>query len=296
MFYTRTGVPVNGTSSRADPVRLHRRPRPSRAAAAARRGSTRRRAHGRRRRPGVGPPRRPAARLRRARDRAGPDAEAGCRCSRSTRSARRGTSGTASCCAPASAPRESRRSAATGGRTSSSARRRTTARCSPRSGSSCRSRPSSCSPPGRWRRASKARCCSRELVLAPLPPRYRDPAFPLPSVTTYFRPFDALPAPHDGSARVYVTLGTVFNLESGDLFSRVLAGWRSCRSRWSRLSVPSSIRPSSGSCRRTCASSASCRRRRSCRAAAPLSPTAAPGACSARSRTRCRLPRRATRL
>ena len=65
---------------------------------------------------------------------------------------------------------------------------------------------------------------SRELVLAPFPPRYRDPVFPLPPVTTYFRPFDALPARPDGPARVYVTLGTVFNLESGDLFSRVLAG------------------------------------------------------------------------
>jgi UDP:flavonoid glycosyltransferase YjiC (YdhE family) len=70
----------------------------------------------------------------------------------------------------------------------------------------------------------EASLLSRELVLAPLPPRYRDPAFPLPSVTTYFRPLEALPAPHDGPARLYVTLGTVFNLESGDLFSRVLAG------------------------------------------------------------------------
>lgn len=65
---------------------------------------------------------------------------------------------------------------------------------------------------------------SRRLVLAPLPPAYRDPAFPLPPVTTYFRPFDAPSPSSDGPTVVYVTLGTVFNLESGDLFSRVLAG------------------------------------------------------------------------
>ena len=65
---------------------------------------------------------------------------------------------------------------------------------------------------------------SDRLVLAPLPPSYRDPAFPLPAVTAYFRPFDPLPERHDGAPSVYVTLGTVFNLESGDLFARVLAG------------------------------------------------------------------------
>ena len=65
---------------------------------------------------------------------------------------------------------------------------------------------------------------SRELVLAPLPPRFRDPAFPLPETTAYFRPFEDAPAPYEGPPRVYFTLGTVFNLESGDLFSRVLAG------------------------------------------------------------------------
>jgi UDP:flavonoid glycosyltransferase YjiC (YdhE family) len=65
---------------------------------------------------------------------------------------------------------------------------------------------------------------SRHLVLAPLPPRYRDPAFPLPPTARCFRPFDSAVARHDGAPRVYFTLGTVFNLESGDLFSRVLAG------------------------------------------------------------------------
>ncbi len=65
---------------------------------------------------------------------------------------------------------------------------------------------------------------SRRLVLAPLPPSYRDPEFPLPPATTHFRPAAVAPAPDDRPDVVYVTLGTVFNLESGDLLSRVLAG------------------------------------------------------------------------
>ena len=67
---------------------------------------------------------------------------------------------------------------------------------------------------------------SKRLVLAPLPPRYRDPAFPLPAATVHYRPFERTPQRHDGTPSVYVTLGTVFNLESGDLFARVLAGVR----------------------------------------------------------------------
>ena len=65
---------------------------------------------------------------------------------------------------------------------------------------------------------------SGHLVLAPLPPSYRDPAFPLPPTTRYFRPLDVAGAPPDDPAAVYFTLGTVFNLESGNLFSRVLSG------------------------------------------------------------------------
>jgi len=73
----------------------------------------------------------------------------------------------------------------------------------------------------------------RYLVLSPFPPSFRDPAFPLPPTAYSFRP----PAPRDvgktlpvweaqlpGSPIVYFTLGTVFNMESGDLFSRVLSG------------------------------------------------------------------------
>lgn len=73
---------------------------------------------------------------------------------------------------------------------------------------------------------------TRHLVLSPFPPSFRDPAFPLPATAHSFR----LPA-GDASApawlaglperrTVYFTLGTVFALESGDLFSRVLAGLR----------------------------------------------------------------------
>ena len=65
---------------------------------------------------------------------------------------------------------------------------------------------------------------SRHLVLAPLPPSYRDPASPLPPTVRTYRPFAGSPTRHDGPPTVYFTLGTVFNLESGDLFERVLAG------------------------------------------------------------------------
>jgi UDP:flavonoid glycosyltransferase YjiC (YdhE family) len=77
---------------------------------------------------------------------------------------------------------------------------------------------------------------SRYLVLSPFPPGLRDPAFRLPATTHAFNPFALEPAPDEdappwlaglGTApTVYFTLGTVFNLESGDLFARVLAGLR----------------------------------------------------------------------
>jgi UDP:flavonoid glycosyltransferase YjiC (YdhE family) len=77
---------------------------------------------------------------------------------------------------------------------------------------------------------------SRHLVLAPFPPSFRDPAFPLPATAHSIRPL----TPHTvregattpfatglpGAPIVYFTLGTVFNVESGDLFERVLAGLR----------------------------------------------------------------------
>jgi UDP:flavonoid glycosyltransferase YjiC (YdhE family) len=67
---------------------------------------------------------------------------------------------------------------------------------------------------------------SRHLVLAPGPPSFRDPAFPLPANAHAIRP-ELGPAPRLAPANtIYFTLGTVFNVESGDLFSRVLAGLR----------------------------------------------------------------------
>jgi UDP:flavonoid glycosyltransferase YjiC (YdhE family) len=65
---------------------------------------------------------------------------------------------------------------------------------------------------------------SRHLVLSPFPPSYRDPAFPLPATSYSFRPVTVEQSTSKGAPIVYFTLGTVFNLESGDLFTRVLAG------------------------------------------------------------------------
>jgi UDP:flavonoid glycosyltransferase YjiC (YdhE family) len=74
----------------------------------------------------------------------------------------------------------------------------------------------------------------QDLVLSPFPPSFRDPAFPLPADAHPFRPpalqgasRTALPPWWTRLADrrvVYVTLGTVFALESGDLFARLLAG------------------------------------------------------------------------
>jgi UDP:flavonoid glycosyltransferase YjiC (YdhE family) len=77
---------------------------------------------------------------------------------------------------------------------------------------------------------------SRYLVLSPFPPSYRDPAFPLPATVHSIRPLTLNVAPEAAvptwrvplkdAPTVYFTLGTIFNLESGDLFERVLAGLR----------------------------------------------------------------------
>lgn len=76
----------------------------------------------------------------------------------------------------------------------------------------------------------------RYLVLSSFPPRFRDPEDPFAGIVHAYR---ALTNTADGgditpqwSARlsdaltVHFTLGTVFNMESGDLFHRVLAGLR----------------------------------------------------------------------
>jgi UDP:flavonoid glycosyltransferase YjiC (YdhE family) len=70
------------------------------------------------------------------------------------------------------------------------------------------------------------------LVISPFPPSFRDPAVPVPPNTHTIRWTDpAAGGPADPgltaltvAPSIYVTLGTIFNLEAGDLFARLLAG------------------------------------------------------------------------
>lgn len=71
-------------------------------------------------------------------------------------------------------------------------------------------------------------------VLAPFPPSLRSPAHPLPEGARAFRPavLHRAPGPRPWQAArpeaptVYLTLGTIFPQESGDLFATVLGGLR----------------------------------------------------------------------
>jgi UDP:flavonoid glycosyltransferase YjiC (YdhE family) len=74
---------------------------------------------------------------------------------------------------------------------------------------------------------------TRYLVLVPAPPSLRHPTDPVPPTAHGFQanaPEPATgsgppwPVTRPGTPAVYATLGTIFNLESGDLFSRVLQG------------------------------------------------------------------------
>jgi UDP-N-acetylglucosamine:LPS N-acetylglucosamine transferase len=75
---------------------------------------------------------------------------------------------------------------------------------------------------------------SRDLVLAPFPPTFRHPDFPLTGDVVSIRHEDADStidhpaaswlAAGDEELRVYLTLGTIFNTESGDVFTRALEG------------------------------------------------------------------------
>jgi len=76
---------------------------------------------------------------------------------------------------------------------------------------------------------------ARQLVVSPFPPSFRDPAHPLPPNAISIRPEPAIPdraieprwRSHPSERpTVYLTLGTVFNTESGDLFERALSGLR----------------------------------------------------------------------
>jgi UDP:flavonoid glycosyltransferase YjiC (YdhE family) len=64
----------------------------------------------------------------------------------------------------------------------------------------------------------------RHLVLSPVPARFRDPAYPLPPTGRTFRPASSQDTPRGERPLVYFSLGTVYNLDSGDLYHRVLAG------------------------------------------------------------------------
>lgn len=76
----------------------------------------------------------------------------------------------------------------------------------------------------------------RYLTIVPGPPSFRDPVDPFPQTAHYVRPAvvdqsedpglasSGSTRPRPGRPKVYVTLGTIFNQESGDLFERVLAG------------------------------------------------------------------------
>lgn len=75
---------------------------------------------------------------------------------------------------------------------------------------------------------------SRHLILSPFPPSFRDPQNPLPGTAHAIAAVaaDGLPddvdvawlAARGARPLVYFTLGTIFNLESGDLFERVIRG------------------------------------------------------------------------
>ncbi len=67
---------------------------------------------------------------------------------------------------------------------------------------------------------------TRNLVISPFPPSFRDPAFPLPDTALSIGRRVADRAEAGETPTVYFTLGTVFNVESGDLFTRVLTGLR----------------------------------------------------------------------
>lgn len=71
------------------------------------------------------------------------------------------------------------------------------------------------------------RMLHRHLTLTPFPASYRDPADPLPGRVLQYR--DPIAADEQAPGRrVYVTLGTIFNTESGDLLEKVVAGVAAC--------------------------------------------------------------------
>ena len=111
------------------------------------------------------------------------------------------------------------------------------------------------------------------LLLSPFPPSLRDPPPDAVSIRPVFEPGAGSDWP---AGAVFFTLGTVFNLEAGDLFTRVVvraavAGRPGDRRRRQRDRAGRARDRSP----RTCGSSATCRWGRCCRAAPPSSRTAA---------------------
>ena len=80
------------------------------------------------------------------------------------------------------------------------------------------------------------RMLHRHLVISPVPPRFRDPEYPLAGPVQPIRPpvpeppradvLAAWPGRRPDAPIVHLTLGTEFNVESGDLFERALTGLR----------------------------------------------------------------------
>src|SRR4051812_20602930 len=68
---------------------------------------------------------------------------------------------------------------------------------------------------------------ARTLVLSPFPTSLREAEDVPGGRAIPFRHTVAVPGPRESTPLVYFTLGTEFNVESGDLFERVLAGLRS---------------------------------------------------------------------
>ena len=64
------------------------------------------------------------------------------------------------------------------------------------------------------------------LVLSPGPPSLRDPGFPLPDTAHSVRVSARDAARGGGEPTVWFMLGTIYNMESGDLFQRVIEGVR----------------------------------------------------------------------
>lgn len=117
-------------------------------------------------------------------------------------------------------------------------------------------------------------CLTRGVVLTDAARSFRSPDSPMSLRPTYYRS-TAVPVAASRTDRpgIYVTLGTIFNNASGDLFERILAGLADLDMdivvTVGRGTDPADLGPS----RPRCEWNASCRRARSCRTSTWSSPT-----------------------